>query len=236
MNVMISLVLAVSLATTPGPIARAVAREASQLAAGGKSPSEDARRWTRVRKLTPGTRIVITTSGSMFAARVFVLADESGILTLNLTGPALPADIAKTLRRMASESPERFAAVSSGPGFTDGHIQVGPQGILVDGQRVASLHDILDRTPRVDVREIRTAKSRSIGYRGPVAAAIGAFGGLILGGVLGATIENRIYPCHCDDPGLQGALVGMPVGAISGGVLGYYALREVGQDVIYRAP
>lgn len=230
-----SLVLAASLATNPGPIARAVAREATQLAAGEQAPSEGTRGWTRVTKLAPGTEVILTTRGSMSASRVFVLADGSGIIALNLTGPSLPAVVTKTLRRMASESPERFAAISRGAGFTDGDVHVGPDGVLVTGQRVASLNDILDRTSRVDVLEIRTAKSRSIGLRGAAGALIGTVGGFFLGAVTGSAIENKLHPCHCDDPGLIGALVGAPIGAIGGGVLGYYASRHVAQDVIYRA-
>ena len=35
---------------------------------------------------------------------------------------------------------------------------------------------------------------------------------------LGAFIEGD--RCHCDDPGLKGALIGAPVGAVTGGILG----------------
>ena len=48
--------------------------------------------------------------------------------------------------------------------------------------------------------------------------AIGATGGFFAGGYLGAIIEGD--RCHCDDPGLKGALIGAPIGAAVGGVLG----------------
>ena len=38
------------------------------------------------------------------------------------------------------------------------------------------------------------------------------------GAQLGAFIEGD--RCHCDDPGLKGALIGAPVGAVTGGILG----------------
>jgi hypothetical protein len=38
------------------------------------------------------------------------------------------------------------------------------------------------------------------------------------GGYLGAAIEGD--RCHCDDPGLKGALIGAPIGAVAGGILG----------------
>ena len=42
--------------------------------------------------------------------------------------------------------------------------------------------------------------------------------GLFAGARLGARIEGN--SCHCDDPGLKGALVGAPIGAILGAIAG----------------
>lgn len=58
----------------------------------------------------------------------------------------------------------------------------------------------------------RTPAKRILG------AAVGAVGGLFIGGYTGAWIEGD--RCHCDDPGLMGALIGAPVGMTVGGVLG----------------
>jgi hypothetical protein len=51
-----------------------------------------------------------------------------------------------------------------------------------------------------------------------VGAAVGAFGGFFLGGYAGAAIEGD--RCNCDDPGLQGFLIGAPIGAVAGGIFG----------------
>ena len=51
-----------------------------------------------------------------------------------------------------------------------------------------------------------------------IGAAVGAFGGFFLGGYAGAAIEGD--RCNCDDPGLQGFLIGAPVGAVAGGIFG----------------
>jgi hypothetical protein len=48
---------------------------------------------------------------------------------------------------------------------------------------------------------------------------VGATAGFFAGGYLGAAIEGD--RCHCDDPGLMGALIGAPIGATAGGVLGW---------------
>jgi hypothetical protein len=46
-----------------------------------------------------------------------------------------------------------------------------------------------------------------------------AVAGFFAGGTLGHKIENTFAPCGCDDPGLKGALIGAPIGAIAGGVV-----------------
>ncbi len=62
-----------------------------------------------------------------------------------------------------------------------------------------------------------SGRKRSV-TRKILGGALGAVGGLFAGGYLGAAIEGD--RCHCDDPGLQGALIGAPVGAVTGGILG----------------
>ena len=49
--------------------------------------------------------------------------------------------------------------------------------------------------------------------------ALGVVGGLVGGAYIGARIEGT--GCQCDDPGLKGAMIGAPVGAIAGGVLAW---------------
>jgi hypothetical protein len=50
-------------------------------------------------------------------------------------------------------------------------------------------------------------------------AVVGGVGGFFGGLFLGAAIEGD--GCNCDDPGLKGALIGAPVGAGAGAILGY---------------
>jgi hypothetical protein len=49
--------------------------------------------------------------------------------------------------------------------------------------------------------------------------AIGVVGGIYAGAYLGAAIEGD--SCRCDDPGLKGGLIGIPIGAVGGGILGW---------------
>lgn len=54
--------------------------------------------------------------------------------------------------------------------------------------------------------------------------AIGAVAGLFVGGAIGARIEGN--SCACDDPGLQGWMIGAPIGGIVGGYLGVKVARR----------
>jgi hypothetical protein len=47
--------------------------------------------------------------------------------------------------------------------------------------------------------------------------SLGLLGGAWLGAWTGALLEGN---CRCDDPGLSGALIGMPIGGTVGGALG----------------
>ena len=62
------------------------------------------------------------------------------------------------------------------------------------------------------------ARHRSVRAQQVAGAAIGAIGGFLIGGRLGAFLEGG--SCRCDDPGLQGFLIGAPIGAGIGAVLG----------------
>jgi hypothetical protein len=51
-----------------------------------------------------------------------------------------------------------------------------------------------------------------------VGGIIGGVGGFFGGAFLGAAIEGD--RCNCDDPGFVGFLIGAPVGATAGAILG----------------
>ena len=90
---------------------------------------------------------------------------------------------------------------------------------LADVQRPATLD--LSRVgsfvPLSQTAAAPPAKKRSA-TRVILGAAVGATAGLFAGGYIGQAIEGD--SCHCDDPGLMGALIGAPIGAVVGGILG----------------
>ena len=70
----------------------------------------------------------------------------------------------------------------------------------------------VDRTQRQIMREQR---KMGTGTRAMIIAGA-AVGGFFGGGALGHKLENTFAPCGCDDPGLKGALIGAPIGAVAG--------------------
>jgi len=88
------------------------------------------------------------------------------------------------------------------------------QSIATAGTEAAAQ---LQRERPRGIAAMQGSRQRSA-WRKLVGGAVGAVGGFFGGGYLGAKIEgNR---CACDDPGLQGFLIGAPIGAVVGGVAG----------------
>lgn len=63
--------------------------------------------------------------------------------------------------------------------------------------------------------------TNSPAQRATAAVAIG-FLGMLAGAWVGANLQPD---CKCDDPGLTGAMIGMPVGAVLGGIVGWRLSR-----------
>jgi hypothetical protein len=90
----------------------------------------------------------------------------------------------------------------------------------------------------LDYRVLAAADPRSTpeaqrGYRGRrgrggdravMGLVLGAIGGLLVGGLVGAELTSE-QSCHCSDPELHGFAIGAPIGAFVGGFLGYAVAR-----------
>jgi hypothetical protein len=61
------------------------------------------------------------------------------------------------------------------------------------------------------------------GDRGVAGLVLGAIGGFVAGGAIGAAVGES--SCHCDDPALHGFVIGAPIGAVVGAFLGYAIAR-----------
>jgi len=219
---------------TAGPLGRATMREAARLAASQRAQPADSG-WSRVRELASGTEVTVTVKGSQPGKRYVVLANESGLTSLNLTAVGLQFPAARVLLDMASHHPENLLAAHTGRTVEQDNVRVGPDGVFMAGRKVADLGQVVETIARIDV-EIRTVRTR-----GSVSgAAIGTGAGLLLGSVTFLAIGfNHCLTvnggCHGAWGPLSGlALVGFPV---AGGLWGYHhGHTTVIEEVIYRAP
>jgi hypothetical protein len=153
-------------------------------------------------------------SGRITGARLSPLA------VLLVATTLLCADAASAQVRLNSTAPVD-STVGSG-------VLGGPTLVPPGGHRPPQ--PIRDALGAIDVRAVpgpglaraslqtpAPADKKSVARR-VLGGAVGATAGLFAGGYLGAAIEGD--RCHCDDPGLKGALIGIPIGAVTGGVLG----------------
>lgn len=103
---------------------------------------------------------------------------------------------------------------SSAPAVQPEHATLGGQARELSAAALAVEPTLPGQQSPIAPRGIRPA---SIG-RKVAFGLLGAAGGFFLGGYVGAKIEgNR---CACDDPGLQGFLIGAPIGTAVGAILG----------------
>jgi hypothetical protein len=79
-------------------------------------------------------------------------------------------------------------------------------------------------SPRVSSQPASVQRSSKAARASIVALA--AVGGFFGGMYAGALLENAVAPCGCDDPGLKGALIGAPIGAVTAGVLTFRFLPK----------
>jgi hypothetical protein len=92
-----------------------------------------------------------------------------------------------------------------------------------EASEFSKLAAAMDRATNQGSTSTRDKTHRRSIARKIVGAAIGAFGGFFLGGYAGAAIEGD--RCNCDDPGLQGFLIGAPIGAVAGGIFGAWIVK-----------
>ena len=208
-------------------------------AQGGKPAESD---WSRVRKLAPGTEILVTVQGSQSGRRYAVLADESNLKVLNLTDPTLPRAATRVLLNMASYHPEYFSAMATAGAFVDGNVRVGPAGVFVAGRKVADFGQVVEHIARDNIVEIQQfVRTGGSVVRTAVWATAGLFGGAMVGGAIGGGLSCAFGACGPTKPNIPpgvgvGIFAGAVVGTIWGGSHGYRSGRRTTQELIYHAP
>jgi hypothetical protein len=210
-----------------GPITRSITPEAARFATVQQSNPVDSQ-WSRVRKLAPGTELIVTVQGAPLANRYFVAGDESDLTVLNVEALALAGAASDVLRDLASTHPEYFLAARKGGRFElEKNVRMGPDGVFVADRKAADLAQVVEQHGRRDISEIKTAAVES----NPVGCAFaGYYGGGLVGGLPGAIIGGAVG--RDTGPALLGMVVGWSIGA----VYVYRKCRHKPEKVIYCAP
>lgn len=132
--------------------------------------------WSRVARLARASTIKVTLNGGKPTSRNFVAAGESELVVLNLTDATLPRQVRRTLRSLASDRPKDLFRVSHGQALTEGHVRLGPDGVFLDGRKVAALEQVVELSARSNVAEIslvHSATRRGIGWGALIGAGVG---------------------------------------------------------------
>jgi hypothetical protein len=178
--------------------------------------------WSRVGELRPGAQVAIAASNAPLHPRIFVSANASEVIVVNVDVPSLPRAAIQALRDMATRRSEFFAAMPAGNSFEQDRVRLGRDGLFVDDRRIAAYDQIVETLAREAVREIR----------GPVVAR-GSVLGTIVGGWLGFSVGAV--------PGLGGAKPATAWATLAGSVvlgswLGHRWSSHTVEGVVYRAP
>jgi hypothetical protein len=202
--------LSTGCATVRGP------RAIQEVPPGGPPLSD----WIRVRELEPSAEITVSTTRSRASTRLFVAADDTRLIALNLSSPALTPSSIRALRALAAQYPSALATLQATGALVQDGVRVGREGVFVADRRVAGLDEIVETIARDDVIEID----------GPVVER-GSIAGATLGGWLGFAVGVV--------PGLGGVgAAAWPILAgsvILGAYLGHRWSSHTADGIVYKA-
>jgi hypothetical protein len=177
--------------------------------------------WIRVRALEPAAEITVSTTRSRASTRFFVTADDTRLIALNVSSPALTPGSIRVLRAMAAEHPGAIASLQVTGALVQDDVRIGRDGVFLADRRVASFEEIVETIARDDVLEID----------GPVVVR-GSIAGPTLGGWLGFAVGVV--------PGLGGveAAAAWPIlvgSVVLGAYLGYRWSSHSTDGIVYKA-
>jgi hypothetical protein len=181
-----------------------------------------------VRKLAPGTEVIVTVKGSPPGRRHFVAADKSDLTVLNVTDPMLSAAARDVLRGLTSNHPEYFPAAEKGGQFVlEKNVRLGPDGMFIADRKVTDLTQVIEHIARTDVAEITDPARARAGKGDPALLPLIFTLGGIAGAFIGAVVDGG--PCsgvsNCASEAFpRGLFVGGLVGGVGAVALAHNAL------------
>jgi hypothetical protein len=197
------------------------------LAVLGPRAAEAQNNWWTVVSIEPGREITLVTDTRPASLAVFVRADDSALTILSLDRAAIADGVKRLLR--ASFTPEALAAAREGKESMAGGVSLGPRGLLVGGQRVADLSEVIAEVPRRAVHEVgRPGGKANRRAWGTVLIVLGA----------GMTVGNLVGLSAASDPDEYGegyiGVAGVAIGT-SLAVLGGFLIKQSrAPTIIYR--
>jgi hypothetical protein len=216
-----------------GPIGRAVALEASRLAAESlgqpaQTETQAPPGWRGVPAIQPGRSIVINTSTATLR-RTFLASDTRTVTVLNLTPPELTDAARQRLRDLAEKEPGLLIDAAGGSPLTVGPLRFGADGVFLDDVKVAELQELIERLPAGDLLTIALQVRRG----SAAAASLAAIGGLYLGALLGFTVTSGVN-CYRGCAGAQAATLGLMVAVpIAVGYGAWHASSRLVEELVY---
>jgi hypothetical protein len=209
-----------------GPLKRTVLATLAAERATSSPPSEKARTdWAAVRRLRPGSDIIVTIRGVPAATRRLLSVDEDELVLFDSSDPGLPNDARRTLNEVAADRPSLLLTARADELQLPRHVRATPAGIFVEQQRVAGLAGVIKVVPRGQVADVRVRRNH-VGTHSRRGFLIGAAIGAGIGVAIGASSSEDTLPLMG-----FGALGGGVWGLEIGTVIGILAPRS--PDVIY---
>jgi hypothetical protein len=217
--------------THAGPITRTITREAVRLTEesvvvdgddeAAPSTSTD---WPRVRRLKPGTAVIVTTRRLPGRQRYVISAAESGMTVLNVADPTLPGAARRMLIDIAANHPEYFEDALNGGTvlIRDTNVRLARDGVFAGNRRIGSLEQLAETIARRDIVEIALPGRE----RSELGITVLTFAGIFIG-LTSATAVAYCAP-RCSGLPFYMLSIGVPVG-------GYFAFRGTTPEVVYRA-
>ena len=223
---------------TGAMLARAVSREVARRGASDLAPAARSRQgsdggaWRRVKAIDPGSDVIVTVDGSPPVRRRSLRADDSHLILLNVTDPAISGATRAALVEAAVDDPDIFDAVQQGGSANvNRHVRLAAGGLFVDEQKVLGLEQVIEQVERKRVAEIRVV-SRAV-KRGVLWGAVA--GGAAAVGFMMATCGGNWSTETSSCTNLNGMSLILFPGAGSGIGSALGAAFKI-SSLIYRAP